>query len=216
MLNMDLSKRIVIDTNQMQWLDSPSSGVKRIPLEREEAESGRTTSLVEYKAGASFTKHIHPLGEEIFVLKGVFSDEFGDYGPGTYMRNPPGSSHAPFSKEGCLIFVKLNQMDPSDQSKVIVDTNKEAWRPGHGNLEVMPLHSFMTEGAALVKWPTGEKFIRHSHFGGEEVFVLTGEFIDELGRYPANTWIRSPHLSKHDPFVERETIILVKTGHLAP
>ncbi|MBL4900785.1 MAG: cupin domain-containing protein, partial [Colwellia sp.] len=52
------------------------------------------------------------------------------------------------------------------------------------------------------------------HFGGEEIFVIKGEFIDEYGRYPQGTWIRSPHLSEHYPYVEQETIILVKVGHL--
>ena len=51
-------------------------------------------------------------------------------------------------------------------------------------------------------------------FPGEEIFVLSGEFCDEHGRYPAGTWIRSPHLSQHHPFVDKETIIWVKTGHL--
>jgi anti-sigma factor ChrR (cupin superfamily) len=50
--------------------------------------------------------------------------------------------------------------------------------------------------------------------GGEEIYVISGEFIDEHGRYPAGTWIRSPHLSQHHPFVEKDTLILVKTGHL--
>ncbi|NMU83859.1 cupin, partial [Vibrio parahaemolyticus] len=49
---------------------------------------------------------------------------------------------------------------------------------------------------------------------GEEIFVLSGEFRDELGTYPALSWIRSPHMSEHFPFVEQETIIWVKTGHL--
>ena len=51
-----------------------------------------------------FSTHPHPHGEEILVLEGVFSDEHGDYPAGTYLRNPPGSQHAPYSKEGCVIF----------------------------------------------------------------------------------------------------------------
>lgn len=216
MFNMDLSKKVVIDTNLEKWLDSPSGGVKRIPLEREEAESGHTTSIVEYLPGASFKKHFHPKGEEIFVLEGIFSDENGDYGPGTYIRNPPGTSHAPFSVEGCKIYVKLNQMDETDTNKVVINTKETEWRAGHGNLEVLPLYSFLTEGVALVKWPKDERFQKHAHFGGEEILVLKGEFIDEYGKYPKNTWIRSPHLSTHFPYVEEETVILVKTGHLPP
>ncbi len=208
--NTDLSKKVTINTAKEIFISSPSGGENRIPLEREDAESGRTTSIVEYMAGAAFQSHYHPLGEEIFVLEGIFSDENGDYPAGTYIRNPPGTSHAPFSKKGCKILVKLNQMDLKDKKQVVNDTNKTSWHPGYGNLEVMPL----TENAALVKWPKGARFLDHSHHGGEEIFVLKGEFIDEHGRYPKGTWIRSPHLSTHFPFVEEETIIFVKTGHL--
>jgi anti-sigma factor ChrR (cupin superfamily) len=78
----------------------------------------------------------------------------------------------------------------------------------------MPLHSHIGEHVALVHWPANEKFQRHTHVGGEEIYVISGEFIDEHGRYPAGTWIRSPHMSTHNPWVEEETLIWVKTGHL--
>ena len=97
MLNMDFSQRIVIDSAQAAWQPSPAAGIERKLLEREEAERGRATSIVRYAAGSRFNTHEHPLGEEIFVLDGVFSDETGDYPAGTYLRNPPGSAHAPFS-----------------------------------------------------------------------------------------------------------------------
>ncbi|NMU53125.1 cupin domain-containing protein, partial [Vibrio parahaemolyticus] len=102
MLNMDFSKRIVIDTAQQEWIASPSKGVWRKPLEREAKESGHTTSVVKYEPNSHFSTHPHPHGEEILVLEGVFSDEHGDYPAGTYLRNPPGSQHAPYSKEGCV------------------------------------------------------------------------------------------------------------------
>lgn len=78
----------------------------------------------------------------------------------------------------------------------------------------MPLHSFETRSTALLKWPRGEKFLPHRHYGGEEIFVLSGEFRDEHGIYPKGSWIRNSHLSNHHPFVEEETIILVKVGDL--
>ena len=213
-LNLDFSRRVVIDTAAMDWVDSPSDGVRRKPLSREYAERGRTTSLVRFAPGSSFSPHSHPLGEEILVLEGVFSDENGDYGAGSYLRNPPGSRHKPFTREGCLLFVKLDQFDPRDQGRVVLDTNTAAWLPGHGGLEVMPLHDFEHEHTALVKWPAGERFQPHRHFGGEEILVLSGTFKDEHGEYPAGSWIRSPHLSQHDPWVDEATIIWVKTGHL--
>lgn len=214
MLNMDFSKPIVIDTNEMHWQGSPADGVQRKPLAREEAERGHATSVVRYAEGASFDQHLHPKGEEILVLEGTFSDEHGDNGPGTYMRNPPDSRHTPFSKDGCVLFVKLHQFAEDDLDEVRIDTNKAEWQAGIGGLHVMSLHEHKGEHVALVKWPAGEKFQPHSHFGGEEIFVLSGVFRDEHGSYPANTWMRSPHLSQHHPFVEEETVIWVKTGHL--
>ncbi|NOI27236.1 cupin domain-containing protein [Vibrio coralliilyticus] len=214
MLNMNFAQRVVIDTESMPWVASPAKGVWRKPLEREDAESGHTTSVVRYDACSRFNTHPHPMGEEIFVLEGIFSDEQGDYPAGTYLRNPPGSQHAPFSDQGCTILVKLNQFDERDSASIRVNTHTQAWLPGIGGLEVMPLHEFEHEHVALVKWPEGERFQPHRHFGGEEIFVLSGEFADEHGRYPKGSWLRSPHMSEHFPFVEQETIILVKTGHL--
>lgn len=216
MLNTDLSKKIVIETAEMAWLSSPSGGVLRKPLEKEATESGRTSSIVEYQKGSAFPEHSHPHGEEIFVLEGIFSDEHGDYPAGTYIRNPPGSSHSPFSIEGCMLLVKLDQFANADAATIRIDTKKTPWLPGLGGLQVMPLHEFEHEHVALVKWPKGEHFQPHSHFGGEEVFVLSGEFCDEHGKYSKHCWIRSPHMSKHNPFVEQESVIFVKTGHLPP
>lgn len=213
--NMNFDENVVIRTGEESWISSPSPNVLRVPLERESRESGHVTSIVKYLPDAEFPSHTHPLGEEIFVMEGVFSDEYGDYPAGTYIRNPSGSYHSPFSKEGCVIFVKLNQFQAEDNKKVVINTYGQEWLAGHGNLEVMPLHNFKTENVALVKWPEGERFVPHSHYGGEEIFVLKGEFIDEYGRYPKGTWMRSPHLSTHHPYVEKETIIFVKTGHLS-
>ena len=214
-LNMDLRQRVVFDTARQDWMASPSSKVWRKPLERAAAEHGHATSIVRFEAGSSFPRHEHPLGEEILVLDGVFSDEYGDYGPGTYIRNPPGSAHSPFSREGCELFVKLDQFHPEDTQPVRIDTGTAEWLPGQGNLQVMPLHDFRGEHVALVDWPAGELFQPHTHFGGEEILVLSGELKDEHGSYPSGTWLRSPHLSRHQPFAEEPTVIWVKVGHLA-
>jgi anti-sigma factor ChrR (cupin superfamily) len=214
MLNMDFNERVVIDTAQQEWVASPMSGVWRKPLAREEAERGHATSIVRYEAGARFSPHDHPLGEEILVLEGVFSDETGDYPAGTYFRNPEGFRHAPFSEEGCKLLVKLHQFQTGDTEHVVIDTTSAAFQPGAGNLQVLPLHQHGSEQVSLVRWPAGERFQEHSHFGGEEIYIISGALEDEDGRYPAGTWIRSPHLSQHFPFVAEETLIWVKVGHL--
>jgi len=213
-LNMDFDKAVVVTPQDQQWLNSPAEGVSRVHLERVAAESGHTTSLVTFEPGARFPQHSHPLGEELFVLSGTFSDEFGDYPMGSYIRNPPGSQHSPFTRDGCKLFVKLDQFLPEDTARVVVRPEDHHWQNGIGNLVVLSLHEFQAQHTALVYWPENEGFQPHRHWGGEEIYVISGEFIDEHGRYPAGTWIRSPHLSTHFPYVEEETLILVKTGHL--
>lgn len=100
-------------------------GVTRRLLEREGGEyATRATSIVNYQPNLSFSEHCHTGGEEYFVLDGTFSDETGDFSKGTYVRNPPGSHHAPFSKQGCRIFVKLEQFDPHDTQFLRIDAEK--------------------------------------------------------------------------------------------
>jgi len=142
MLNMDFARRVVIRADEQKWIASPSGGVDRKPLARKEAECGHATSIVRYKPGASFSRHEHPLGEEILVLKGVFSDETGDYPAGTYLRNPPGTGHTPFSEPGCTLLVKLHQFDKRDRTPVRIDTRKSSlasrnrWAGGHAPAQI--------------------------------------------------------------------------------
>ncbi|MCL1051499.1 cupin domain-containing protein, partial [Shewanella abyssi] len=130
----------------------------------------------------------------------------------TSLRSQQALTLARQSKQG--VVRRTLTFDKHDLKVVRVSTHTNSWRQGIGGLEVMPLHEFEHEHVALVKWPAGEHFQAHRHFGGEEIFVISGEFNDEHGAYPQYTWLRSPHMSEHFPFVERETIIFVKTGHL--
>jgi anti-sigma factor ChrR (cupin superfamily) len=83
-------------------------------------------------------------------------------------------------------------------------------------LTVLPLHEHDPEHVALVRWAPSTRFRRHRHWGGEEILVLDGVFEDEHGTYPKGSWLRSPHLSEHDPFTGLDgALIYVKTGHLA-
>ncbi|MDX2213988.1 MAG: cupin domain-containing protein [Oculatellaceae cyanobacterium bins.114] len=214
-LHADLTERAIALSDDIPWVDSPMPGVQRRMLERDGAEVARATSIVRYAPGSHFSPHTHGGGEEFLVLDGVFSDEHGDYPVGTYIRNPVGSTHTPSSRDGCTILVKLWQMHPDDQQRVVVNTQRSPWFPGLvDGLQVMPLHSFGTENVALVKWAPGTHFQSHRHWGGEEIFVLEGVFEDEFGSYPKGTWIRNPSGSMHTPFSREGCLIYVKTGHL--
>lgn len=214
-LNNDWSVRCVVDSDALDWQASPSPLVHRKLLERDGSEVARATSIVRYEAGAKFEAHTHGLGEEILVLEGTFSDEWGDYGPGTYLKNPPGSRHAPYATEGCTLLVKLRHLSPHDQERVVIDTQQAPWYRGMvEGLTVLPLSEFETSHTALVRWQPGTYFNPHRHYGGEEIFVVEGVFSDEHGRYHKGSWIRSPHLSQHQPFSVEGCLIWVKTGHL--
>jgi anti-sigma factor ChrR (cupin superfamily) len=215
-LNADRTQRAVVFSEKLPWVDSPMPGVQRRMLERDGEEVARATTIVRYAPGSYFSAHTHGGGEEYIVLEGVFSDENGDFGPGTYVRNPVGSSHTPHSKAGATILVKLRQMDPNDQTQVTIDTTQAEWLPGLvDGLQVLPLHAYGTEQVALVKWAPGTHFQQHRHWGGEEIFVLEGTFADEYGVYPKGTWLRNPPDSVHTPFSEAGCVIYVKTGHLS-
>jgi len=214
-LHHDLFQRAVLDTRALPWTPSPMPGVERRLLDREGAEQARATSIVRYRPGSRFARHSHPGGEEILVLEGTFRDEQGEYPRGTYLRNPAGSSHAPFSQEGCTLLVKLRQMHPRDQGRCVIDSKQALWRPGLvTGLTVLPLHAFGSEQVALVRWAPGTRFHRHSHPGGEEILVLEGVFEDDQGSYPAGHWLRNPPGSLHSPWSDAGCTLWVKTGHL--
>ena len=216
-LNSDFTQRVVSHAADAQWLPSPLPGVERRMLDRMGGEVARATSIVRYLPGASFARHVHGGGEEILVLEGVFSDERGDYPAGTYLRNPPGSAHAPFSRDGCVIFVKLWQFAAQDLKPICLNTRTEPWRQGMvPGLQVMPLHEYGGVSTALVRWAPDTAFNLHRHAGGEEILVLAGLFRDDAGNYPQGTWLRSPCFSQHAPFTGAEgALIYVKVGHLA-
>ena len=214
-LNADLSKRAVLLPTQMSWVPSPEAGVERIMLDRDGDEVARATSLVRFAKNSSFTAHTHELGDELLVLEGVFSDEDGDFGPGSYLRNPPGSTHRPFSLNGCLLFVKLRQFDPSDQSRKMLHHSQLSWERGFlPGVSRALLHQFGAESVCLVRLEPGALWPHRSLPAGEELFVMEGSCSNEHGQYPARSWLRTPAGSEHQLFSAEGCLLYIKTGHL--
>jgi anti-sigma factor ChrR (cupin superfamily) len=216
-LRADFARREVVRPGDEGWRPSPMAGVERQMLDRIGEEVARATSIVRYAADARFSTHVHGGGEEFYVLSGSFHDTAGDYPTGSYVRNPIGTSHAPWAgPDGAVLFVKLHQFTAEDTQRVVIDTRAQRWRPGLvPGLSVLPLHEHGAEQVALVRWEPSTTFSTHRHWGGEEILVLEGVFEDEHGAYPAGSWMRSPHLSSHTPFTgPAGALIYVKTGHL--
>lgn len=218
-IRANFDQRVVVLPGAESWVVSPTAGVERKMLDRIGDEVARATSIVRFAPNTVFPEHVHGGGEEFFVLQGLFVDDAGEYPVGAYVRNPVGSKHAPRAgADGATLLVKLHQFSAGDVNRVVLQTTTAAWLPGSvSGLSVLPLHEFGEEHVALVRWAPNTQFHRHSHWRGEEVFVLEGVFKDDYGDYPAGSWIRSPHLSTHLPFTTSEgATIYVKTGHLLP
>lgn len=192
-LRDDFTRRAVVRPGDEPWVWSPNREVQRLRLDRIGAEVARATSIVRYPPDSRFPTHTHGGGEEILVLDGVFSDASGHYETGAYVRNPPGSAHAPYSEGGCLLFVKLWQFAPDDDARIVIDTRHARWRAGGTRgTETLPLHAHRGVRTALRRWGAGASPGREPAPGGAEIYVLDGSLEDASGEYAAGTWLRQP------------------------
>lgn len=212
-LNADFSRRVLVHSDQEPWQPSPSPGVERRMLDRIGGEVARATSIVRFAPGQSFSPHTHGGGEEFIVLDGVFQDEHGDYPAGTYVRNPPTTSHTPGSEPGCTIFVKLWQFDPADRTQFSTPMAEGLVAQGEG-VRVNELHRDDREIVRYYVLDAGAT-LDFEPVGGLELLMLSGSAQDGEDRLRAGDWLRLP---------EGEALALsagpdgatlwVKTGHL--
>lgn len=185
-LNTDQTRRTVVHGASLAWTSSPAPGVQRRMLYREGEEKARATSIVRYAPGSTFAQHAHPQGEEFLVLEGTFQDERGDYPTGTYVRNPPGSSHAPASAEGCVIFVRLQQFDEDDNQECVMrlESNGAPSAP-------QVLFSNASERVTFHRCPAGTALRLANRFG-LELLVLAGAVEERGDLLQASAWLRLP------------------------
>lgn len=199
----------------MMWQSSPMKGVERKMLDRIGDEVARATTIVRYAPGSHFSEHTHTGGEEFIVLDGVFQDEHGDYPTGTYVRNPPTSSHMPRSSEGCTIFVKLWQFDMDD--RIFVRTPADALQlqnSGNRGVQSATLYFDAREDVRIEEWQAGDS-VAVDTAGGAEVLVLSGSFTESDEDFQAQSWLRVPDGYQLLATVgEKGARVWVKTGHL--
>ena len=192
-INADFDKRVVVHAATLPWVPSPMPGVDRRMLDRIGGEVARATTIVRYAPESKFSAHVHTGGEEFIVLDGVFQDEHGDFPTGSYIRNPPESSHTPGSVPGCTIFVKLWQFDPADRTHVRTDMNKldlerSAARPG---VSIAPLFEDLRETVQLEEWDANAHVAMDLPEGGE-FLVLKGSFQEGADDLREQSWLRLP------------------------
>jgi anti-sigma factor ChrR (cupin superfamily) len=215
-LNSDFTKKVVIHGDRLPWQPSPMTGVERRMLERIGDETARATSIVSYAPNSNFSSHVHYGGEEFLVLEGVFQDEQGDYPVGSYVRNPPQSSHTPGSKEGCVIFVKLWQFAPSDRTEVKVKIQDLAAvaDPHRRGISIKPLFQDQREEVRIEEWQPNLEVVIDTPNGGE-LLVLEGSFTEGQDEFQPLSWLRLPVNSKAIANTGTNGAkVWIKTGHL--
>ena len=207
-LHADTSRAALMHGAALSWQPSPSPGVDRKLLERIGGEVALATSIVRYAPESRFPPHTHGAGEEFLVLDGVFSDEYGDYPPMTYVRNPPGSVHTPRSDAGCTIFVKLRQMNASEHERIVVPGDPARYGRQllhHGSAVMVELHRLRP----------GDTLELDARVGGEEVFVYDGALSAPGIELDCWSWWRRPPCEGNCVLTTRSgAIVWRKRGHL--
>ncbi|CAM9264566.1 unnamed protein product [Chrysoparadoxa australica] len=233
--NGNFSVWATVHSDKAEWTASPSPSVDRKRFELwGPPEAGRVTSLVRYSPDSTFNSHGHPDGEEILVLEGTFSDEHGSYPAGTFVLNPEGFVHAPFSKGGCSLFVKLRQFGGLGRDHLSVDTSSPDadWVPAGsaGIVHTLDLYDDPNhpEKILLARFPRGSCLpISTIGWGGVkearglvEVFVVEGACTwgaaGELRKY---SWARTTADQAASTQIENgsgDTLVYIKYGHQPP
>lgn len=213
--NADFEKRAAVHSEREPWIPSPMPGVDRRMLDRIGDEVARATSIVRYAPGSAFSAHTHTGGEEYLVLDGVFQDEHGDFPVGTYVRNPPTSSHTPSSAPGATIFVKLWQFDMNDRRQVTIDTTSLDPKPLRDGVSEIALFEDSRERVRIELWDAETHVVDPDH-DGFEALVIEGSFVEGGECFEKHAWLRLPPGMALDAVAGAEGARLwVKSGHLA-
>jgi anti-sigma factor ChrR (cupin superfamily) len=217
MLHADRTRTALVHGAKQPWLRSPEPGVERRLLERAGGEVALATSIVRYAPHSRFAVHEHALGEEFLVLEGTFSDEHGHYPAGTYVRNPPGSRHAPFSDAGCVIFVKLRQMHPADRHAVRAFAHDRVWQRVSATREVCVLHQADGRVVQLERLAPGGELALGGANDAQELFVVDGAAMLRDGAAAALerwSWLRRPHGAAARVSASSGALLWTQRGHL--
>lgn len=145
-------------------------------------------------------------------MDGTFSDETGDFGRGSYFRNPKGFVHAPFSKDGCLILVKLHQFASDDDKRLCIPAEKQEFQSLYDGIDILPLHQHGRERVSLLRMSENATLPLAS-FTGVEWYLLSGQLTDEKGAWlgDSGAWLRTPQQSAVT--ASQPSLLWLKTGH---
>ena len=129
------------------------------------------------------------------MLDGTFQDGAGDYPARSYIRNPPGTSHAPAAEDGATIFVRLWQFRADDRAQTVrLPGEGQPVTPRPGGATAIVLFEDGHEEVRLETWrPDADVVVENPH--GLEILLIVGSLTlngetmrpHDWGRLPAGT-----------------------------
>jgi anti-sigma factor ChrR (cupin superfamily) len=214
-IHTDLLTRVAVLPTELAWYPTDLPGIWFGCFESDPAvQEHPVTMLTQFEPGSFFPIHAHPGGEEILVIQGSFSDETGVHSTGTYMLNPEGFIHRPYSEELCLTLVKLRQHGGKHRQQVKTNIYQAPWRSGAiPQVEIQQLYQQcgFPERVWIERWQPGTTLPAEIESEVKEIFVIEGNWSDELGDYPAGSWLRYPPNTAYYPSSAIGCTIYVKT-----
>ena len=98
----------ITKSSQTEWKSLVEDGVKTegifVKILRFDEETKRPpTFMLKFDPGTSYPNHIHPGGEEVYILEGEVRFGPNHLNEGDYLYAPHGAKHSVFSKTGCVM-----------------------------------------------------------------------------------------------------------------
>jgi anti-sigma factor ChrR (cupin superfamily) len=116
-----------------------------------------------------------------------------------------------------VLFVKLRQFPGETRRHVVIETHKLAWeRSANRGVAYKELYEQpgFSDVIRLERWEPQANLGKVFYEQGAELFVLEGEFSDEVGKYSAGCWLRLPMGSEHAPRSDAGCILYIKRSGL--
>lgn len=94
-----------VEAGTGKWFDNPD-GAGTFRILRMHDDGGATVE-VRMQAGTRGKAHLHPKGEELFMLEGEVSIGGVELAPGDYIYTPPGAWHFAAARTDCRFVLVL-------------------------------------------------------------------------------------------------------------
>ncbi len=115
----------LIETSNAKWKPAKLEGIDFLPLHTDRAER-KGTFLFRMQPGTCYTRHRHPGGEELLMLKGSLEMDGRKLKAGDFLYSPPGTAHELKSEKGCMFLVVW-----TDSIEIVVGGNFEEIEPNY-------------------------------------------------------------------------------------